>query len=138
MPDEVFAGKMMGDGFGIEPAAGAVVSLVDGKVVNLFPTKHAIGVESAYGCEILIQIGLDTVKLNGRGFEALVSEGDSICQGQPLPKVDLDYVRVHAPSIVTPVVFTNLPEEKVVHLRKQGSLKQGTSGIVTIEHADGY
>ena len=75
VPDAVFAEKMMGDGFAIVPEEGIVVSPVDGKIVNLFPTKHAIGIVSDAGREILIHVGIDTVNLEGKGFETLVAEG---------------------------------------------------------------
>ena len=93
VPDQVFSGKMMGDGFAIEPTEGTVVSPVNGEIVNVFPTKHAIGIQSEGGKEILIHFGIDTVKLNGEGFEALVAQGDKVKQGQPLLKVDLAFVK---------------------------------------------
>ena len=115
VPDQVFAGKMMGDGFAIVPSEGTIVSPVNGKIVNLFPTKHAIGILSDTGREILIHVGIDTVNLKGQGFETLVSENDIVEKGQPLLKVDLDYIKEHATSTITPIVFTNLAEgEKVV------------------------
>src|SRR5690625_6286781 len=72
VPDDVFAGKMMGDGFAIVPEEGLVVSPVNGKIINVFPTKHAIGIQSEGGREILIHIGIDTVNLKGEGFETLI------------------------------------------------------------------
>ncbi len=78
VPDQVFSTKMMGDGFAVEPTDGTVVSPVDGTIVNVFPTKHAIGIQSNTGREVLIHFGIDTVKLNGQGFEALVSEGAAV------------------------------------------------------------
>jgi len=129
--DQVFSQKMMGDGFAIEPIEGTLVSPIDGEVMTVFPTKHAIGLKTAEGIEILIHVGLDTVNLKGEGFEALVREGDSIQQGTPLLQVNLDYVKKHAPSIVTPVVFTNLPEDKEVKLLKTGYQKQGTKDVIT-------
>jgi len=107
VPDEVFSQKMMGDGFAIEPSEGVVLSPVDGTVVNLFPTKHAIGIKSDEGQEILIHVGIDTVKLDGKGFETFVSEGDKVTKGQKLLNVDLDFIAKEAKSTITPVVFTN-------------------------------
>ncbi|MFP3719978.1 glucose-specific PTS transporter subunit IIBC, partial [Niallia circulans] len=116
VPDAVFAGKMMGDGFAIIPSEGTVVSPVDGKIVNLFPTKHALGILADNGREILIHFGIDTVKLKGEGFETLVSENDQVKQGQPLLKVNLDYIKGNATATITPVVFTNLAEGEAVQI----------------------
>jgi glucose PTS system EIICBA or EIICB component len=133
VPDQVFSQKMMGDGFAIMPTEGTVVSPVDGKIVNVFPTKHAIGIESTNGREILIHFGIDTVKLNGEGFEALVAQGDEVKKGQELLKVDLEYVKNNAPSIITPIIFTNLQPNEYVKIEKQGKVSKSEEGIVTIE-----
>ncbi len=132
VPDQVFSQKMMGDGFAVMPTDGTVVSPVDGKIINVFPTKHAIGIQSAGGHEILIHVGIDTVKLNGQGFEALVKEGDEVKKGQPILRVDLDYVKQNAPSIVTPVIFTNLKAGETVHVNKQGPVARGEDAVVTL------
>jgi glucose PTS system EIICBA or EIICB component len=132
VPDQVFAGKMMGDGFAIIPMEGTVVSPVDGKIINLFPTKHAIGIMSDNGREILIHVGIDTVNLKGQGFETLVSENDRIEKGQPLLKVDLDYIKKHATSTITPIVFTNLKEGERVTIIKSGLVDQKQEGIIKI------
>lgn len=116
VPDQVFAGKMMGDGFAIIPEEGLVVSPVNGKIINVFPTKHAIGIQSDGGREILVHFGIDTVKLDGQGFETLVSEGNTVQAGQPILKVDLDYIEENATSTTTPIVFTNLGENEQVIL----------------------
>jgi PTS system D-glucosamine-specific IIC component len=132
VPDQVFAGKMMGDGFAIIPSEGTVVSPVNGKIVNLFPTKHAIGILSDTGREILIHVGIDTVNLKGQGFETLVSENDIVEQGQPLLKVDLNYIKDHATSTITPIVFTNLAEGEKVVIDKQGQVELKQEGIIKI------
>ncbi|HJV17935.1 MAG TPA: glucose-specific PTS transporter subunit IIBC [Bacillales bacterium] len=126
VPDQVFAGKMMGDGFAIIPMEGTVVSPVAGKIVNLFPTKHAIGILSDNGREILIHVGIDTVNLKGQGFETLIAEADRVEKGQPLLKFDLDYIKKHAASTITPIVFTNLNEGERIVINKSGlvDLKQ--------------
>ncbi|WP_409304009.1 glucose-specific PTS transporter subunit IIBC [Peribacillus sp. SCS-155] len=133
VPDPVFAEKMMGDGFAIVPAEGTVVSPVDGKIVNVFPTKHAIGIESNSGREILIHFGIDTVKLEGKGFESLVSQGDNVVKGQPLLKVDLDYVAGNARSTITPIIFTNLTEGQEVKIEKSGSVNLQEEDIISIK-----
>jgi glucose PTS system EIICBA or EIICB component len=132
VPDQVFSQKMMGDGFAILPKEGTVVAPVDGKIVNVFPTKHAIGIESANGREILIHFGIDTVKLNGEGFEAFVSQGDTVKKGDLLLKVDIDAIKDKVPSLMTPIVFTNLKEGEQVKLEKQGVVKLNEEKIVTI------
>ncbi|MGX2958115.1 glucose-specific PTS transporter subunit IIBC [Peribacillus sp. JNUCC 23] len=132
VPDAVFAEKMMGDGFAILPTDGAVVSPVDGTIVNLFPTKHALGIETDNGLEILIHVGIDTVKLEGNGFEALVAQGDKVKRGQLLLKVDLAYVKEHAPSIITPIVFTNLKEGETIQIDKNGNVKSGEKDVISI------
>ncbi|MDN5830152.1 MAG: glucose-specific PTS transporter subunit IIBC, partial [Staphylococcus equorum] len=108
VPDQVFAQKMIGDGVGFVPEDGEIVAPFDGTVKTIFPTKHAIGIESDEGVELLIHIGIDTVKLDGAGFESMVSTGDTIKKGQTLMHVDLDYIKANAPSIVTPLILTNL------------------------------
>lgn len=132
VPDQLFAGKMMGDGFAVIPTEGTIVSPVDGKIVNLFPSKHAIGILSEKGREILIHVGIDTVNLKGQGFETLVEEDAQIKKGQPLLKVDLDYIKEHATSIITPIVFTNLAEGEKVVVEKRGNVELKEEGIIKI------
>ncbi|MEH7107691.1 MULTISPECIES: N-acetylglucosamine-specific PTS transporter subunit IIBC [Bacillaceae] len=130
VPDQVFSQKMMGDGFGILPSKGLVVSPVNGEIVSVFPTKHAIGIKSEQGYEILIHVGLDTVNLNGEGFELSVKEGQKVTKGQELLKFDIEKIKVAVPSIVTPVVFTNLTK---LNIKKRGKAAQGEKGILSIE-----
>ena len=133
VPDAVFAEKMMGDGFAIVPSEGTVVSPVDGTIVTFFPTKHALGILADSGREILIHVGIDTVKLEGKGFEALVAQGDRVKKGQPLLKFDVDYIKEHATSIITPIIFTNLFEGESVVINKSGNVELKEENIVTIE-----
>ncbi|MFC7320239.1 glucose-specific PTS transporter subunit IIBC [Halobacillus campisalis] len=132
VPDQVFSGKMMGDGFAIEPIDGKIVSPINGKVLNVFPTKHAIGLQADNGMEILIHIGIDTVKLKGEGFTSYVEEGSEVKQGQTLMEVDLDYVSKNATSIITPIIFTNLNEDQKVEVTAAGEVDHNTENIVTI------
>ncbi|WP_042357575.1 glucose-specific PTS transporter subunit IIBC [Bacillus rubiinfantis] len=133
VPDLVFAEKMMGDGFAIVPEEGIVVSPVDGKITNLFATKHALGILSTNGREILIHVGLDTVNLKGVGFESLVAENTEVKQGQPLLKFDIAYIKEHAKSTITPIVFTNLSEDEKVVIEQQGFFNTKQKGIVNIK-----
>ncbi|QFT88013.1 PTS system glucose-specific EIICBA component [Bacillus sp. THAF10] len=132
VPDKIFSQKMMGDGFAIEPSDGKVVAPVAGKIVNLFPTKHAIGLETEDGREVLVHVGIDTVNLKGKGFEALVAQGDIVEQGQTLLHVDLRIVAQEATSIITPIIFTNLAAGEAVEI-KDGSVRAGDKGYVTIK-----
>ncbi|WP_231710624.1 glucose-specific PTS transporter subunit IIBC [Gracilibacillus suaedae] len=132
VPDQVFSQKMMGDGFAVKPTAGEIVSPVNGKIINIFPTKHAIGIEADNGTEILIHIGIDTVNLKGEGFTAKVAEGDEVKQGQTLMEVDLDFISNNAPSTVTPVIFTNLAEGQSIQLNKTGNINKEDKGIFQI------
>lgn len=114
VPDQVFSQKFMGDGFAIEPSNGQVFAPVSGTVATLFKTKHAIGFVADSGEEVLIHVGIDTVTLEGEGFEALVNEGDRVTIGQAVLKVDLEKIRGKVPSLITPVIFTNLGESAQV------------------------
>ncbi|KMM39040.1 PTS sugar transporter subunit IIA [Guptibacillus hwajinpoensis] len=107
VPDPTFSQKMMGDGIAIEPTDGKVVSPVNGKIIQFFHTKHAVGIESESGLEILIHVGLETVGMGGEGFEGHVKEGDKVKVGDPLITVDLDLVKEKASSTITPVIITN-------------------------------
>lgn len=130
VPDLIFSGKMLGDGFAIVPKNGMIVSPVNGKVLNLFPTKHALGLLSDSGREILIHVGIDTVKLKGKGFEALVSEGDRVELGQQLLQVNLDFIKLKAPSIITPIVFTNLAQGESIRIKKTGIINHKEENII--------
>jgi glucose-specific phosphotransferase system IIA component len=113
---------MMGDGFAINPSGNILVSPVNGTVSSVFPTKHAIGITSDEGTEILIHIGVDTVKLNGEGFTTYVNNGDTIKVGQRLVEVDFERLKSKVPSILTPVIFTNA---EYVNVSEYKHYKQG-------------
>ncbi|WP_211747513.1 glucose-specific PTS transporter subunit IIBC [Paenibacillus sp. Marseille-Q4541] len=133
VPDPVFSEKMTGDGFAFLPHENTIHSPVNGKVFNVFPSKHAIGIMSDGGKEVLVHIGVNTVKLKGQGFKVLVEEGELVSAGQPIMEVDVEYVKQHAPSIISPVIFSNLPEGAVVTLEKSGVQKAGEDKIITIK-----
>lgn len=113
VPDQVFSDKLMGDGLAIYPANGEVVAPFDGTVELVFPTKHAIGLKSESGVEVLIHFGLETVGLQGEGFTVHVDSGDAIIKGQSLMTVDLDYIKTHAKSDITPIIVTNSGEHEI-------------------------
>lgn len=133
VPDQVFSQKMMGDGFAIKPSQGEIFSPVNGKIINIFPTKHAIGILADNGTEILIHIGIDTVNLKGEGFTAKIEEGDEVKQGQVLMEVDLAFVEQNAPSTVTPVIFTNLQEDQEVSVKASGKVNKEDQNIIQIQ-----
>lgn len=107
IPDEVFASGLLGEGFGIIPSEGEVVSPVKGTVIDVTPTLHAYSILSDDGAEILIHIGIDTVELKGNGFENLVKNGDKIKVGTPLVRVDLDLIKSQGYSDVVAIVIIN-------------------------------
>lgn len=125
--DPVFAQKMMGDGFAVEPANGNIVSPVSGTVSSIFPTKHALGIVTEAGLEVLVHIGLDTVSLEGKPFTVHVSEGQKVAAGDLLVTADLDAIRAAGRETSTVVVFTNGDAIKSVKLEKTGSLAAKTA-----------
>ena len=106
IPDPAFAAGALGASFAINPTDGTVRSPVNGQIATVFPTRHAIGIEADNGLEILIHFGIDTVKLDGAGFTALVKEGEHVSAGQAILQVDLDAIRDKVPSLITPIIFT--------------------------------
>ncbi|MEN2666887.1 PTS sugar transporter subunit IIA [Listeria aquatica] len=112
VPDPVFSGKMMGEGIAIKPTDGTIVAPVDGEIIQLAETKHAFGIRTALGEEILVHIGLETVALKGEGFEVLTKMGEKVKKGEPLIKADLAYIEENATSTIVPMVVTNSPEGK--------------------------
>ena len=125
VPDEAFAGKMMGDGAAVTPEDPYVRAPEDGEVAFVFDTKHAIGFVMDSGVNILIHVGIDTVKLNGEGFEALVESGQTVKKGDPMLKLDLEYLKAHAPSLASPVLCTELEDNQRIRLLKEGPVKAG-------------
>ncbi|MFT0800514.1 PTS glucose transporter subunit IIA [Bacillus swezeyi] len=107
VPDPVFSQKMMGDGIAVKPSSGDIVSPVNGEVIQLFHTKHAIGIRSLSGVELLIHIGLETVAMGGEGFTAHVKEGDKVKVGDPIMTCDLELIKEKASSTITPIVIMN-------------------------------
>ena len=125
--DPVFAQKMMGDGFAVEPANGNIVSPVSGTVSSIFPTKHALGLVTEVGLEVLVHIGLDTVSLEGKPFTVHVAEGQKVAAGDLLVTADLDAIRAAGRETSTVVVFTNAEAIKSVKLEQTGSLAAKTA-----------
>ena len=131
VPDEVFSSKLMGDGFAINSNDGNIYSPVDGTVEVIFPTKHAIIIKSACGREVLIHLGIETVKLDGKGFDIFVEVGQSVKAGDKLADMDLEYIKNNAKSTISPVIFTNLESDKCVYI-KTGKVKAKEANRVKI------
>ncbi|MDS0528436.1 glucose PTS transporter subunit IIA [Clostridium sp. SHJSY1] len=121
-PDEAFANKMMGDGVIVIPTDGNVVAPADAVVNFVFPSKHAVGLTTTDGLELLIHIGIDTVKLDGKGFEVFVKEGEQVKMGDILLSFDLDFINDNTPSIASPCICTSLNSKQKVRLLKTGEI----------------
>ena len=125
VPDPVFSQKMMGDGFGVEPANGEIYAPGEGKIVSVFPTKHALGLELENGVEVLVHIGVDTVELEGAPFEVHVKEGDKVSHDTLLASVDLNALDAAEKPKTVIVVFTNMDGVKSFTLDKTGPSAPG-------------
>lgn len=134
-PDPSFAGKLLGDGVVIMPTGSVVKAPEDGTVLFVFETKHALGFAADNGVHMLIHVGIDTVQLKGEGFEVLVTKGQKVKKGEPLIRLDLEYLKEHAPSIATPVLCTELKNNQQIRLLKEGNVQAGEAlfAIDTIE-----
>lgn len=125
VPDEGFAGKMMGDGAAVTPEDAIICAPEDGEVVFVFDTKHAIGFQTDSGVALLLHIGIDTVNLNGEGFEVFVENGQKVKKGEPLMKIDIDFLKSHAPSLCSPVLCTELAPNQRIRQIGDGEIKAG-------------
>lgn len=131
--DPTFAQEMMGKGYAIVPTEGKVMSPVTGTITTIFPTKHALGITSENGAEILIHVGLDTVKLEGKHFEAVVKEGDQINAGDALLVFDVDAIKAAGYDTITPIIITNTAEYKeIANVKQQGNIAVGEEFINVI------
>lgn len=123
-PDEAFAGRMMGDGIVLVPNEGIAYAPCDAEIMFVFPSKHAVGLKTTDGYEILIHVGIDTVNLNGNGYEIFVKEGDFVKRGDKLIQFDIKYIKENAKSLSSPFVFTSLDSSLRVKLLKKGEIKK--------------
>ena len=130
VPDEAFAGRMMGDGVAVLPTDEIVVAPEDGTVLFVFGTKHAIGFAMDNGISILLHVGIDTVKLEGKGFEILTEAGAHVKKGEPLMKLDLAFLNENAPSLMSPILCTELSENQKIRLAKTGEIEKGETVFV--------
>ena len=132
--DEVFSSGAMGEGVAVEPSEGVLHAPADGKVVMTFPTGHAIGMKTSDGAEILMHIGMDTVNLQGHGFETLVAKGDEVKAGDELVKFDIDAIHAKGYVVTTPIVVTNSKDYEKITVVSQGKVKVGQE-ILDLEGA---
>lgn len=131
VPDETFASGVLGEGIAIEPSDGLFCSPVSGTVESIAETRHAIGFAGDNGLEILVHVGLETVGLKGEGFEILVKEGDTVKEGQPVAKVDLDLIRARGLNTITSIVLTGGADDLVLHCAA-GTAKAGKTPVLTL------
>ena len=111
VPDAVFAEKMVGDGIAIEPSGGdLILAPIDGKVEKIFDTNHAFSIVTDSGIELFVHFGIDTVQLEGKGFERLVEEGKTVKKGTPIIKYDYEFLKANAKTVITPVIISNIDE----------------------------
>lgn len=122
VPDQVFSSRMAGDGVAVEPWEGIVLSPVEGVIEVLFPTGHAFGIRTSEGVEVLVHVGIDTVNLNGEGFQALKRQGDRVLAGELVIRFDLETIRSKAPSSLSPVIMTTAHQFQVL---RHGQVKAG-------------
>ncbi|MDO5737880.1 MAG: PTS glucose transporter subunit IIA [Eubacteriales bacterium] len=120
VPDPVFSQKMVGDGFAVTPAGQIVEALapISGELSVLFPTGHAYGIKTEDGFEVLVHLGLDTVELNGDGFECLKEQGQQVSAGEPVVRMDIEKIEAAGKATITPVVFTNKEMVKEIEILK--------------------
>lgn len=125
IPDKGFSERMMGDGMGVEPSNGTFVAPADGTISFAFPSKHAVGLDLGGGVQLLLHIGIDTVNLNGEGFELFVKEGDTVKKGDKLIQVDLSIVKSKVPSMISPVLITDMENNQIIDPIASGNVKAG-------------
>lgn len=133
VPDEAFASKAVGEGIAIRPTDKTVVSPANGTIVKIFNTDHAFCLETETGAEIVVHIGIDTVKLNGQGFTRLVEEGATVVAGQPVLELDLSYLNANARSMISPVVVSNIDDYAGISALASGSVVAGQSQLFEIQ-----
>ncbi|MGS0674290.1 PTS glucose transporter subunit IIA [Shewanella sp. 0m-4] len=132
VPDAVFSEKIVGDGLAIEPKGHLILAPIDGTIGKIFETNHAFSIESTQGLEIFVHFGIGTVELRGNGFKRLAEEGQEVKMGEPILEFDLDYLKEHADSLLTPVLIANMEDIQSID-KKQGHLEAGKDIIFSVK-----
>ena len=133
VPDQVFSQKMMGEGIAIEPNDNEVLSPIDGEIVDVFRTKHAISMRADNGAEVLIHMGLETVELNGEGFEIHVTNGQKIVKGDHLATFDLEAVSAANYKVITPLIILNSNEYEFFDFSSEQNVKAGQTKLFNLD-----
>ena len=131
VPDKVFAEKLAGDGIAIDPAGDVIVAPADGELTLVFKTMHAFAITLANGAELLIHIGIDTVSLNGEGFQQLVEAGAMVKAGTPIIKIDRDFILSKGLSLITPVLITNMDIVKELNTNVDKDVVAGQNEVIS-------
>ena len=132
VPDHAYSNGTMGNGIAINPESDTLLSPVDGIVVTLFPTNHAIAIETEHGLQILIHVGINSVSLLGKGFTPLVYQGDTVKKGQPLLKLDLEFLRANTSSMISPITFPSVKEDRLI-VTDAGEVVAGEDVLVNVK-----
>ncbi|CDM90911.1 N-acetylglucosamine-specific PTS transporter subunit IIBC [Xenorhabdus bovienii] len=132
VPDEAFSSGIVGNGVAIKPTSDTVFAPVSGTVVKIFDTNHALCIETENGVELIIHMGIETVSLNGKGFERLVEEGVKIKAGEPLLQLDLDYLNTHAKSMISPIIISNFDDYDGVKILAKGKVEAKTTELFSV------
>jgi len=136
VPDKIFAKKLVGNGVAFYPDKGELVSPVTGVIRHIYPTLHALGIETPEGVEVLLHIGIETSSLNGAGFQAVVQEGDEVKPGQLLIKFDIAYIKKKKLSLATPMVITNGNRIASWSFAPYAPVKKGQTSVLSVVLAD--
>ncbi len=128
VPDEAFASGAIGDGVAIEPTGDTIYAPCDANEINIFITNHAVSFELDNDIELIVHFGVDTVKLNGKGFTRIANDGDSVKKGDPLVKFDLEFMKNNAKSIITPVIIASMDEVQSLE-KSSGNINAGDTLI---------
>lgn len=131
VPDVVFSKKVVGDGIAIQPTSKYVMSPIDGKLGTIFKTLHAFSIESKDGIQIFVHFGIDTVKLQGKGFKTYAKEGQKVKKGDIILKVNLKLLKKTAKSLITPIIISNIEKVNIIE-KKEGMVISGKSVIMYV------